>query len=177
MLAPFRRAPDARIEAQEYAAVEWFLAADAHRFHVYAVARLPAEGREPEGAKDGLWVRVDWNDSSTLTFAPLSAHAYAHDARWPLGRARFAKAELEEAMAPWLRHYSLLSFNCRTVAFILLERAGFDADALFALYERESLLCGLVTDTCFSATEIMRFRAWLHARRDAHEEARVCGMQ
>lgn len=138
----------------EFGARDWYMAMDAHKFHVYVVVAL-----DPN-----IWIRIDWDDNSTLTFKPLEPRAYAYEPRVHIGTRRFSRAAIEKRMTGYLHQYQLVRFNCRTVSFAVLCVAGFDPDLVFTHFERHEVLCGLVSEECVTWDTLMAYLRWQIAK-------------
>ena len=143
----------------EFGARDWFMAMDAHRFHVYVVVAL-----DPN-----VWLRIDWDDNSTLTFKPLEPNAFAYNQRFHVGTRRFSHASIKRQLTGYMQEYKLFRFNCRTVSFAVLCAAGFNPDLVFRLFEQQDVLCGLVEDECPTWSSFVAYLKW----QIAHDRAAI----
>jgi hypothetical protein len=134
-----------------YSAREWYLAFDSSHFHVYVIVAL----QPPQ-----VMIRIDWNDESTLTFKRMLPGQEKYESRVLLGTTDFSKRRVEHALAPYMRDYGLFRFNCRTVSFIVLYTAGFDADDIYAQYARNNVLCGVAEGECFNMDSLRQYLHW-----------------
>ncbi len=138
---------------QEARDTRWYLMVDRDHFHVYVGARIPGEGV----------LRIDWEDDSRLSMRRLP-HGFARDNKAILvgTTPTYCKACLVEGMrAQHLQHYQLFSFNCRTVAYLLLVCVlRFDAERIYALYSDDGILCGINSAECVSLNELHHYLNW-----------------
>jgi len=145
------------------ARVEWSLANDVARFHVFVVARAPSLG---------LAVRIDWRDSGRLEVEPYAAQEPGSE-EVLIGRGYgFCRECIVHAVAECVESYQLFTCNCRTVAFMVLTRVcGFDPDAVYERFDQRDMRCGLGNPgDCFSLEEMQHYLAW-QRKEDAKKKA------
>lgn len=139
-------------DSDDFKNIKWLLVMDEYRFHVFVVAAI----------RQDLYIRIDWNDNSTLTFikyVPIST-----ETRTLVGFKNFCKLCIDEEMEGYLKQYDLFRFNCRTVSFLVLLVVGFEKDYIYSLFKTAGVLCGLNEKQCLSDTEINRFIEWLKGK-------------
>jgi hypothetical protein len=131
--------------------VLWYMVVDRYKFHVYVVAAVE---------KRNLYVRIDWNDNSTLRFDPYvnnnqEQHVYIGS------RESFCRECIIEKMKSRMGVYKLFRFNCRTMSYIILtDVTGFDRDSVFQHFNSLDILCGLDIAECVSLEEIHHYTEW-----------------
>jgi len=146
----------------EKARVEWSLANDVARFHVFVIARAPTLG---------LVVRIDWRDSGRLEVEPYRKEEGDEETLIGYGHG-LCRACVVHAVAEYADAYHLFTCNCRTIAFLVLTRVcGFDAEAVYARFDQRDMRCGLGNPgDCFSYEEMQHYLAW-RRKEDAKAEA------
>ena len=129
--------------------VKWLLVMDKNRFHVYVVAVIESTQK---------MVRIDWHDSSHLTFRPYAYND--QEEAYEVGESRLPYCK--ECIRGQLNAggYDLFNFNCRSVSYIILVMMGFKARYVFEYFKAANVLCGLDERQCLTETEIRRFIAY-----------------
>lgn len=140
-------------------ACQWFVGIDKARFHAFVVVRLPHRA-----------IRIDWRDESRLEVEP-----YAEDAGElvKLGERRgFCRDCLVHMLRRYMRQYSLLMFNCRTVTYLACtEAARFSPETVYAVFDTRDMRCGLNDPAaCLSLAEIHHYVAWQHLQLEKQQQ-------
>ena len=148
---PFRESGVTEInDGRVFESREWYLAFDSSLFHVYVIVRL----------YDDALLRIDWNRNSTLTFEYMTPDEERRESRVFVGHRPFSKLAVERAIAGDMQHYQLFRFNCRTVSFLVLNSVAFDPELVFALYEKQGVMCGLEDSECVKLGELRHYLEW-----------------
>ena len=123
----------------------WLLVIDKNDFHVFVVTQTETLG----------YTRIDWNLDSTLTFTKYNFNPL--DKSYIIGHGKYNENRISYETSEYLRNYNLFHFNCRTVSFLVLVLAGFNADLLYKLFSDANILCGLDEGQCLSMKEVRSF--------------------
>jgi len=134
--------------------VDWFLATDNSRFHVYVVL----VGRD-------FRMRIDWERTGTLVFEKIK---YLDDDQevFYLGRKAFCLKFIAGIIDPKLKQYDLLRFNCRTVTCMILSIAGFKEKQIRPIMEKYGILCGVNGSLSVSPQEMIHFWNWIYEQEE-----------
>lgn len=144
---------------QKWKHVEWFLVTDESRFHTYVKAVIKDEGLE---------IRVDWHDNSTLCFERFVPETTKVGDCVAIGKTTwFCRECIVRGMESDMKTYNLFKFNCRTVSFVILTKiCRFDPQKVEGLFDSLRILCGIDERECLSTTEISHYLEYTKSHRE-----------
>ena len=132
---------------------KWYLVVDKYQFHVYVAA-------VEQNVQNGLKVRMDWHQDSTLTFRPFAFDVMEQNLL--IGTSDwFCRQCTIDRLWSVMGEYKLFAFNCRTLSYLILWYVmHFPHDQVYACFEKFHLMCGLDETQCLSFIEIHRYLAY-----------------
>jgi hypothetical protein len=147
----FARSPIDIVNDHNFENVPYHLAKDGCNFHVFIIVILPGMVR----------VRIDWNRESTLTFTPYAPKQGGQT--YALGYGYFCKHCIEQTLLASVDsypRYNLFEFNCRSVAFLVLNSVGFEYAHVYSAFREMNVLGGIEMHECFTPEAMRAYLCW-----------------